>query len=415
MDEGLQISPLHANSTALRFLGTCLRPSPNRPILLEHNSVGVGGVQKHCSKAYPRLQMEELNSPPSTLQYRLQSLLNSRPEWWAYAIFWRASPEHEFLSFGDGHFRGTAAGGDNDDTDWFYALSLSRSFAADGPSSPAISYASAAPVWLTGCLALQSCGCDRAHEAQLHGIETLVCFTAAGGVLELGSTDHVSENWAIVHQARDFLSGAGQLLKVSLSSSVDSEDSETLGGNMQRSKKRRRRTARGREQNPADHLEAERQRREKLNRRFYALRSVVPNVSRMDKASLLADAVSYINELRVKVEELENKAKMLKRKVHIQHACDAGITMRSAEAAVMRVKIKLLGSVAIIRTQSENLSHPPAKLMAELRDLNLVVQHAAISNVRELMLQHVVVRVPEVLQGGDRLQSILFARLENRV
>ncbi|KAK8945200.1 Transcription factor bHLH14 [Platanthera zijinensis] len=338
--------------------------------------------------------MEELNSPPSTLQFRLQSLLNSRPEWWAYAIFWRASPEHEFLSFGDGHFRG----GDNDDTDWFYALSLSRSFPADGPSSPAISYASAAPVWLTGCHALQSFGCDRAREGQLHGIETLVCFTAASGVLELGSTDHVSENWAIVHQVRDFLS-----LKVSLSSSIDSENSESLGGNMQRSKKRRRRTARGREQNPADHLEAERQRRENLNRRFYALRSVVPNVSRMDKASLLADAVSYINELRVKVEELENKAKMVKRKVDM-----------SAETEVMRVKIKLLGSVAIISTQSEILSHPPAKLMAELRDLDLVVQHAAISNVRELMLQHVVVRVPEVLQGGDRLQSILLARLENR-
>lgn len=358
--------------------------------------------------------MEELTSAPSPLQYRLQSLLNSRTEWWAYAIFWRASPEHDLLSFGDGQFRGSAAGGDNDDTEWFYALSLSKSFAADGSASPAKAYAAVAPVWLTGCDALQSCGCDRAREAQLHGINTLVCFTATGGVLELGSTDHASENWALVQQARDFLSGAAPLRNITLSSSVDSGHSESLGGTMQRSKKRGRKPGRVREQNSANHVDAERQRREKLNHRFYALRSVVPNVSRMDKASLLSDAVSYINELRVKVEELEGRAKMVKREVLVEHDCGGGAKTRGAGTAVLKMEIKLLGSVAIIRSQSENLNHPPAKLMAELRDLDLVVQHAAISNFKELVLQHVVVRVPEVLQGGDRLQSILLSRLQDR-
>lgn len=56
-----------------------------------------------------------------------------------------------------------------------------------------------------------------------------------------------------------------------------------------------------------NHVEAERQRREKLNHRFYALRSVVPQVTRMDKASLLSDAVAYINELKAKVDKLESK------------------------------------------------------------------------------------------------------------
>ena len=46
-----------------------------------------------------------------------------------------------------------------------------------------------------------------------------------------------------------------------------------------------------------NHVEAKRQRQEKLNQRFYALRPVVPNIFNMDKASLLGDAIAYITEL----------------------------------------------------------------------------------------------------------------------
>ncbi|KAI9117432.1 hypothetical protein K1719_011598 [Acacia pycnantha] len=60
---------------------------------------------------------------------------------------------------------------------------------------------------------------------------------------------------------------------------------------------------------PLNHMEVGRQRRERLNQRFYALCSAVPNVSKMDKASLLSDVVTYINKLRAKIEELETRFK----------------------------------------------------------------------------------------------------------
>ncbi|KAI3741570.1 hypothetical protein L1987_59244 [Smallanthus sonchifolius] len=63
--------------------------------------------------------------------------------------------------------------------------------------------------------------------------------------------------------------------------------------------KPQRKPGNGRE-GPLNHIEAERQRREKLNQKFYALRAIIPNVSKMDKASLLGDAISYINDLRSK-------------------------------------------------------------------------------------------------------------------
>lgn len=426
-----------------------------------------------CSPPLPNLllpqSLQTAATPPSPLQYSLQCLLNARPEWWAYAIFWRASPDRTHLSFGEGHFRGNRdckrplrtllsdPAVDGDDADWFYVVSLTRSFATAGDGScggttavPARAYGSLAPVWLTGAHALQACGCDRSREAQLHGIETLVCFQAAGGVLELGSSELIGENWILVQQAKAILLSAGTLpaddvtafgisaapvLPVStrkeggailmaggLSSTVDSEHSDPEEGIMQeracRPKKRGRRPGTGRE-TLVNHVEAERQRREKLNHRFYALRSVVPNVSKMDKASLLADAVSYIEELKGKVGELEAAARRVKKEITVDQA-DGGIgpitsvavAVASGPAKVELEVKELAGGDALIRVQSENLSHPSARLMAAMRELELQVQHASVSCVREVTLQNVVARVPCCLQGDDNLRAVLVARLE---
>ncbi|KAM2075534.1 hypothetical protein FF1_038433 [Malus domestica] len=462
--------------------------------------------------------MEEINSSWSSYNFgqensltlqRLQFIIQNRPEWWVYSIFWQASKDSNglvYLSWAGGHFRSTRDlaskrsynkandfdvvarkkgirkevealfyehmdldGGDLTDAEWFYfyTASLTQSFTASHGNILGGTFCSGDFVWLAGDHELQFYECERAKEARMHGIRTLVCIATSCGVLELASFDVIKVDWGLVEMSkslfgsknnnsvskqlcssredhvlvplleRGMFSGAEQI-EWTTQGGTKEVDPVTIGGsssdsvgnftseNMEniRLKKRGRssNSETGRSETPINHVEAERQRREKLNHRFYALRSVVPNVSRMDKASLLSDAVAYINELKARVVQLEAKIQAQPGKPvvdiggqttcsivdHHQTRPRQSSSYNNRAAGAMKIDVKIVGSEAMIRVQCPDCDYPNARLMNALKGLELQVYHASISSVKELMLQDVVARVPQGFTSEEALRIAII-------
>ncbi|RYR79255.1 hypothetical protein Ahy_A01g004084 isoform C [Arachis hypogaea] len=202
-----------------------------------------------------------------------------------------------------------------------------------------------------------------------------------------------------------------------------------------RPRKRGRKPANGREE-PLNHVEAERQRREKLNQRFYALRAVVPNVSKMDKASLLGDAISYINELKSKLQGLESEKGELSKqledsKKELELASKNSGAAQAAPPPLpapldkeqrsragvngklidLEIEVKIIGWDAMIRIQCSKKNHPAARLMAALKDLDLEVHHASVSVVNDLMIQQATVNMGSRFYTQEQLMLALSSKV----
>nr|GMD76261.1 transcription factor MYC2-like [Ipomoea batatas] len=210
-------------------------------------------------------------------------------------------------------------------------------------------------------------------------------------------------------------------LEASVVKEADSRAVEAMAPAEKRPRKRGRKPANGREE-PLNHVEAERQRREKLNQRFYALRAVVPNVSKMDKASLLGDAIAYINELKSKLEtsesyidDLKVQAQSLKKELstkdprHDRHPDPKKPTPHKIPD--MDVDVKVMGWDAMIRIQCSKKNHPAARLMVALMELDLDVTHASVSVVNDLMIQQAAVKMGTRFYNQDQLRLALTSKL----
>ncbi|OAY75402.1 Transcription factor bHLH13 [Ananas comosus] len=158
-----------------------------------------------------------------------------------------------------------------------------------------------------------------------------------------------------------------------------------------RPRKRGRKPANGREE-PLNHVEAERQRREKLNQRFYALRAVVPNISKMDKASLLGDAIAYIQELQSRLKEVESDRDRWN---------NPGLGPRP-ELEPPSVEIQALHDEVIVRVTSPLDGHPLSRVIQAFNESNVSVVDSNVLATNGSVLHTFVVKSPPDSEQATR-------------
>ncbi|CDP03717.1 unnamed protein product [Coffea canephora] len=314
----------------------------------------------------------------------------------------------------------------------FYLTSMYYAFPFDKPSTPSQAFNTSRTIWVSDPRSCSENYQSRASLAKSARIETVVFVPFKSGVVEIGSGKSLSEDPNVVQMVKTSITpnvvhpktapkifgqelslGGGKSGPISISFSPkveddslfvsdsyelqalagygpsngyrsdDGEDDSLMLSDDRRPRKRGRKPANGREE-PLNHVEAERQRREKLNQRFYALRAVVPNISKMDKASLLGDAIAYITDLQKKIRIMEAEREM--------------VNDRQKQPAVTDIDLQERHEDAVVQVSCPLDVHPVSRVIKAMREHQIVAQESDVSLTENGEVVHTFsIRT----QGGD--------------
>ncbi|CAI0405420.1 unnamed protein product [Linum tenue] len=132
-----------------------------------------------------------------------------------------------------------------------------------------------------------------------------------------------------------------------------------------------------------DHILAERKRREKLSQRFIALSSIVPGLKKMDKASVLGDAIKYVKHLQEKIKQLEEQTKkrtvesvVLVKRYHLPADDDSNSS--SNDDDLPEIEARASERDVMIRIHCEKQPGVLAKVLTEVESLHLSIVNSSV-------------------------------------
>ncbi|KAL6843633.1 hypothetical protein ACP4OV_026695 [Aristida adscensionis] len=137
-----------------------------------------------------------------------------------------------------------------------------------------------------------------------------------------------------------------------------------------------------------DHILAERKRREKLSQRFIALSKIVPGLKKMDKASVLGDAIKYVKQLQDQVKGLEDEARrrpveaaVLVKKSQLSaddddgSSCDESFVAGEAgtRTALPEIEARVSDRTVLVKIHCENRKGALIAALSEIESFGLTI------------------------------------------
>ncbi|KAE9597383.1 hypothetical protein Lal_00029832 [Lupinus albus] len=131
-----------------------------------------------------------------------------------------------------------------------------------------------------------------------------------------------------------------------------------------------------------DHVLSERKRREKLNERFVALSAIVPGLKKMDKATVLGDAIKYLKQLQERVKTLEKQASketvesavVVKRSIIFTDDDNSSYSNENFNQTIPEMEARVCGKEVLIRIHCDKHNGRSATILNELEKYHLTIQ-----------------------------------------
>ncbi|KAG2630963.1 transcription factor MYC2-like [Panicum virgatum] len=161
-----------------------------------------------------------------------------------------------------------------------------------------------------------------------------------------------------------------------------------------------------------DHIIAERRRREKINQRFIELSTVIPGLKKMDKATILGDAVKYVRELQEKVKTLEEdgahsaggssiqSAVLVKKPCHHLPGDEAMASSNGGGAGGVQlpeIEARLSEKSVLLRIHCYNARGLLVRVISEVEQMHLSITH---TNVMPFPASTAIITITAKVEEG---------------
>ncbi|XP_058227083.1 transcription factor bHLH18-like [Rhododendron vialii] len=188
---------------------------------------------------------------------------------------------------------------------------------------------------------------------------------------------------------------------------LNSEDEEVVAAGMLLSNKSSQGAKKSGSSNPRpasqtyDHIIAERKRREQLSQLFVALSAIVPGLKKMDKTSVLGEAVKYLKHLQDRVKTLEEQStrqtiesvvlvKKSQLLVEDEAAVDENFVSGSSEP-LPQIEARVCNRSVLLRIHCEKHKGVLAKIFGEMERLNLAIVNTSVARFGGLALDITII------------------------